>query len=183
MDGVLWNVLRVLANISLASIYRRLPKQKRTKAFQCLQNAMESGEQLKRINITIPNNVLALLDYEHARFHTEFPAVPSHTKCCNREPSKCLKLCIDRCRALSAKDQLYTTKQLFAMISLARLSLPSATRQSQPGQCHMINAEKQCCTRQAEKHLEEYERSHNCAKGSPVAARVNYLMTRSEICF
>ncbi|KAJ7389373.1 hypothetical protein OS493_031900 [Desmophyllum pertusum] len=148
IDGALQDVLTALANIALASIYRRLPKQKLAKAFQCLQNAMWSGERLKRIgNLTIPDFVLALLDYEQARFHMEFAAVNSRNKtCCNKESRKFLGLCIDRCRELSDKHH----KQ---------------------------------CVRQAEKHLEKYEHIHSHAEGSPVAARVKYLMTRSELCF
>ncbi|KAJ7389375.1 hypothetical protein OS493_031902 [Desmophyllum pertusum] len=111
----------------------------------------------------------------------EFAAVKSDTKCSNREASKFLGRCIDRCRALSDNNQLYTAKQIFALINLSRLSLPSATGQSQPCPGHQMI--KKQCARQAEKHLEEYERSHSRAEGSPVAARVTYLMTRSELCF
>ncbi|KAJ7389374.1 hypothetical protein OS493_031901 [Desmophyllum pertusum] len=45
IDGALQDVLTALANIALASIYRRLTKKELGNTEQCLQNAMESGER------------------------------------------------------------------------------------------------------------------------------------------
>ena len=52
ISGAAQDVLIVLGNIASASIFRRLPK-KLGKAFKCLEDAKESGERLKNVNLTI----------------------------------------------------------------------------------------------------------------------------------
>lgn len=172
ISGASQNALRVLGNVALASIYRRLQRKKLGKAFNCLKVARESSEWLKGVNLTMPKFALALLDYEQARCYMEFSTVKSDSKCCNKEASKFLGLCIDRCRAFSDENELYVAKQTFALVYLARLSLPTTIAYTEAGQC-----------KRAENHLEEYQRSHNHLGDYPVAARVKYLMTRSELYF
>ena len=172
ISGTSHDVLRILSKVASASIYRRLPKRKLGKAFKCLEDARESSERLKSVNLTIPKFALALLDYEQARCYMEFATVKGESKCCNKEACRFLGLCIDRCRALYNNNKLYTARQTFALVYLARLSLPTTTSCSEPGQC-----------RQAENHLEEYERSHSHLGDYPVAARVKAMLTRSELCF
>ena len=172
ISGTSHDVLKILANVALASIFRRLPMKKPGKAFKCLQDARESSKRLKGVNLTIPKFALAVLDYEQARCYMEFATVKGESKCCNQEACKFLGLCIDRCRALSDNNELYTARQTFALIYLARLSLPTTTSCSEPGQC-----------KQAENHLQEYERSHSHLGDYPVAAQVKAMLTRSELCF
>ncbi|XP_078382286.1 uncharacterized protein LOC144664966 [Oculina patagonica] len=180
ISGALQDVLRALGNVALASIFRRLPRKKLGKAFKYLEDAKECSERLKSVNLTMPKFALAFFDYEQARWFMEFATVKSEPKSCNKEACKFLGQCIDRCRALADETQMYTAKQTFALVYLARLSLPNTAGCSQPGQCKKV---KKQCARQAEKHLEEYQRSHNHLGEYPVAARVKYLMTRSELCF
>lgn len=170
--------MRVLANVALASIFRRLPKKKLGKAFNCLEDARESSERLTSVNLTMPKFALALLDYEQARFYMEFGTVTSESKTSNKEAYKLLGLCIDRCKALSNENHLYTAKQTFALVCLARLFLSNSTGYSEPGQRKKVTKQ---CARQAEKHREEYQRSH--LGDSPPAAKVKYFITRSELCF
>ena len=178
ISGALQDVLRVLANVASASTYRRIPKRKLGKAFSCLEDAMESSERLRSVNLTMAKFALALLNYEQARCYMEFATVANDSSSCSREAAcRCLSLCIDRCRALSNENQLYTAKQIFALIYMARLSLPSG--HPEPGQCKTV---KKQCARQVEKHLEEYQRSHGHLEDNPVAATVKYFMTRSELC-
>ena len=169
------DVLTILANVALASIFRRLPMKKLGKAFKCLQDARESSKRLEGVTLTIPKFALALLDYEQARCYMEFATVKGESKCCNKEACRFLGLCIDRCRALSNNNKLYTARQTFALVYLARLSLPTTTSSGpsvRPGQC-----------KQAENHLQEYERSHSHLGDYPVAAQVKAMLTRSELCF
>lgn len=179
ISGALQDVLIVLGNVASASIFRRLPK-KLGKAFKCVEDAKESGERLKNVNSTMPKFALALLDYEVARSHMAFATLTNDTKHCNKEACTRLGQCIDRCRKLSDESHLYTARQSFALLYLARLSLPTTNCHSQPGQCERV---KKGSARQAEKHLDEYHRSHRDLENSPVAARVKYSMTRSELCF
>lgn len=89
--------------------------------------------------------------------------------------------CIERCRKLANENHLYTARDSFALLYLARMSLPSTFNcHSQPGQCERL---KKRSAREAEKHLQEYRRSHRDLENSPVAARVKYSMTRSELYF
>lgn len=164
----------VLGNVASASIFRRLPKKKLGKAFKCLEEAKESGERLKSVNLTMRKFALALLDYEQARCYMAFATLTNDTKHCNRKACRMPGPCIDKCMKLSDESHLYTARQSFALLYLARLSLPTTKCHSQPGQCE---------TRQAEKHLEEYHRCHRDLENFPVAARVKYFMTHSELCF
>jgi len=66
ISGAAQDVLIVLGKVASASIFRRLPKENE-KAFKCLEDAKESGERLKNVNLTMPKFALALLDYEQAR--------------------------------------------------------------------------------------------------------------------
>ena len=181
ISGASQDVLIVLGNVASASIYRRLPKQKLGKAFECLKEAKERGERLKNINLTMAKFALALLDYELARWHMAFATLTSDTKHGNEEAA-CILLdrCIDRCRNLSDESHLYTARQSFALLYLARLSLPTTNCHSLSGHCERV---KKGSATQAEKLLDEYQRSHRDLEGSPVAARVKYFMTRSELCF
>ena len=180
ISGAAKDVLTVLGNVASASIFRRLPKQKLGKAFDCLEDAKERGERLKDVNSTIAMFALALLDYEVARCHMVFANLTNDTKNCNKEACPRLGRCIDRCRKLSDKSGLYTARQSFALLYLARLSLPTTPCHSQQGQWERV---KKGSARQAEKHLDEYHRSHRDLENSPVAARVKYSMTRSQLCF
>ena len=180
MRGASQDVLVVLGKVASASIYRRLHKKKLGKAFKCLEDAKDSGERLKNINSTMPKFALALLDYELPRLHMAFATSTNNTKHCNKE-AVCTMLgrCIERCRNLSDESHLYTARQSFALLYLARLSLPTCCH-SLPGQCERVKQEP---ARQTEKLLDEYHRSHRDLENSPVAARVKYSMTRSELCF
>ena len=178
LNGASQDVLRVLGNVALASIFRRQPKKKIGKAFKCLEKAKESGERLKEFNLTIPNFTLALLNYEQGRCYMEFATMKGDSQCLKREARKFLGFSMDRCRQLSDKNQLYTARQSFALIYLARLSITAY--QSEPAQRQMI---KKQSARQARKHLKEYDRSHSHVEDTPVAARIKYLTTQSELCF
>ena len=176
ISGASKDVLTVLGNVVSASIFQRLPKKKLGQAFKCLEDAKESAERLKDINSTMAKFALALLDYEVACFHIMFANSTNDTKHCNKEAYTRLGRSIERCRKLSDESGLYTARQSFALLYLARLSL--STSHSQQGE-----RVKKRSARQAEKHLDEYHRSQRDLKNSPVAARVKYLMTRSKLCF
>lgn len=181
ISGASKDVLIVLGNVAYASILRRLPNKKLGKAFECLEDAKESGERLKNVNLTMPKFALALLDYEEARFLMAFATSTNDTKQCNKEVCKpLLDRCIERCRKLSDESNLYTARQSFALLNLARLSLPTTNCHSLSGHCERV---KKVSARNAEKLLDEYQRSHCDLENSPVAARVKYSMTRSELCF
>jgi len=181
ISGASKDVLIVLGNVVSASRFRRLPKKKMGKAFKCLENAKESGERLNNVNSIMPKFALALLDYERARWFMAFATMTNDTTHCNREACKMLGRCIERCRKLANENHLYTARDSFALLYLARMSLPSTCNcHSQPGQCERL---KKRSARQAEKHLQEYRRSHRDLENSPVAARVKYSMTRSELYF
>ena len=181
ISGASQNVLIVLGNVTSASIYRRLPKKKLGKAFECLKEAKQRGERLKNINLTMAKFALALLDYELARSHMAFATLTNDAKKSNKEVCKALLgHCIDRCRKLSDESHLYTARQSFALLCLARLSLPTAKCHSLSGHCEKV---KKGSARQAEKLLDEYHRSHRDLESSPVAARVKYSLARSQLCF
>ena len=180
LDGVSHDVLRVFANVALASIFRRQPKKKMGKAFECLEKAKESSGWLKGINLTIPKFALALLNYEQGRCYMAFSTMKGDPKRVKAEARKFLGLSIERCRQLSSENQLYTARQSFALIYLARLYLPSSKSQSQSAKCQTI---KKQSARRAKKHLKEYDRSHRHLDEIPIAARIKYLKTRSELCF
>ena len=180
ISGASQDVLTVLGKVASASILRRLP-QKLGKASKCLEDAKESGERLKNVDLTMAKFALALLDYEQARCLMAFAKLTNATKHCNKEATcRMLGRCIDRCRKLSDEGHLYTARQSFALLYLARLSLPATNCHSQPAHFERV---KKGSARKAEKHLEEYHRSHPQTENSPVAATVKYLMTRSELCF
>ena len=61
VSGPLQDVLRVLANVALASIFRRRPKRKEGKAFSHLEDSMESSERLRSVNLTMARFALAPL--------------------------------------------------------------------------------------------------------------------------
>lgn len=180
ISGASLDVLKVLGNVASVSIIRRLPEKKLGKAFKCLEEAKQRGDRLKNVNLTMAKFALALLDYELARWHMAFATLTNDTKHCNKEVCKTLLgRCIDRCRKLSDESQLYTARQSFAKLYLARLSLPTYCHPS-PGQCKRVNKGS---ARQAEKLLDDYHRSHRDFENSPVAARVKYWMTRSQLFF
>ena len=174
------DVLVVLGKVASASICRRLPKRKLGKAFKCLEDAKERGERLKNVNSAMAEFALTLLEYERARWHMAFATMTNDTTHCNREACRLLGRCIDMCRKLADERHLYTARQSFALLYLARMSLPTTNGHSQAGQCERV---KKRCARQAEKHLEEYHRSHRDPENSPVAARVKCSMTESELYF
>ena len=176
ISGTLQDVLRVLAKVASASIFRRIPKKNREKALGCLEDAMESSERLRSVNLTMAKFALALLNYEQGRCNMEFATEGDSSGCSREAACRYLGLCIDKCRALYEDKKFYTAKQIFALIYKAHLSLPSG--HSEPGQCNTV---KKQCARQAEKHLKEYERSHSHLGDYPVAARVKYFMARSEV--
>ena len=178
--GAAQDVLTVLGNVASASIFRRLPKKKLGKAFDCLEDAKERGERLRDVNSTIAMFALALLDYEVARCHMVFATSTNDTKYSNKEACTRLGRCIERCRKLSDERGLYIARQSFALLCLARLSLPTTNCHCQQGQWERV---KKGSARQAERHLDEYHRSHRDLENSPVAARVKYSMTRAELCF
>jgi len=181
ISGASKDVLIVLGNIASASIIRRLSNMKLGKAFKCLEEAEQSGERLRNVNSTMPKFALALLDYERARCYMAFATMTNNTTHCNREACKMLGRCIDRCRKLTSESHLYTARDSFALLYLARMSLPSTSNcHSQPGQSEKL---KKRSAREAEKRLQEYVRGHPDLESSPVAARVKYLITRSELSF
>ena len=97
---------------------------------------------------------LALLDYELARSHMAFATLTNDAEKSNKEVCKALLgHCIDRCRKLSDESHLYTARQSFALLYLARLNFPKTNCHSPPGQCERV---KRVSARQAEKLLDEY---------------------------
>jgi len=176
ISGASHDLLKVLANVASASIFRRLPKRKLGKAFECLEDAKESVERLRNVNSTMPKLALAFLDYELARYHMTFETITNDTTQCNREEAcKMLARCIDRFRKLANESNLYTARDSFALLHLARMSLPPTFNfHSQPGQ-------QRRSARQAEKHLQEYRRSHRDLENSPRAATVMYWSTESKL--
>ena len=180
ISGASHDLLVVLANVTSAGIFRRLPKRKLGKAFECLEDAKESAERLSNVNSTMPKLALAFLDYELARYHMTFATMTNDTTHCNREEAcKMLARCIDRFRKLANESNLYTARDSFALLHLARMSLPSTCNfHSQPGQRERLNKRS---ARQAEKHLQEYRRSHRDLENSPRAATVMYWSTESTL--
>ena len=70
--GLSREILGLFTNIALASIFRREGEEgkKLGSASDCLENAKQSGESLRGINLTMPKFALALLNYEQGRTKT-----------------------------------------------------------------------------------------------------------------
>ena len=171
-DGTSRDVLILLANVALASTFRRGGEEERTElgsAFDCLEKAQQSGINLRTINSTIPKFSLALLDYEQGRLWSEFARMTCKPKSAKAEASRCYGLCIDRCRELSVEKSIYTARERFALISLAHLSIPNPSASKKPS----VNKTRG--------YLEEFDRSH--VEDTPVGAKIKYFMTRSSLCF
>ena len=118
LNEALRNVLRVLANVASASIFRRQPKRKLGKAFKCLEKAKESTVKLKDVNLTIPKFALAILTY----YNMEFSQMKSKD-CIRTAAQRFLGLSLEQFRDLSSEN-LYSVRQCFALIYLASLALP-----------------------------------------------------------
>lgn len=178
LNEALRNVLRVLANVASASIFRRQPKRKLGKAFKCLEKAKESAVKLKGLNLTIPKFSLAILTHEQGRCNMEFAKIKSK-ECIRAEAQSFLGLSIDRFRDLSSEN-LYSARQCFALIYLASLALPSSMATSQEGNRQIIPKKD---SSRAQKLLCEFDRSTQLLGEIPIAAGIKHAITRSELCF
>lgn len=131
----------------------------------------KSGEKLRGINLTIPIYALGLLDYEQGRLYSEFAEMKPNAESAKTEARRLLGLSIDFCRNLSHENRLYTARQHFALLDMARLSIPNSC------------ASKNSSVTKTKKFLEEFRRSHNQVKDTPVAANIKYFMMESKLCF
>ena len=172
LDGLSREILHLLAHVALASIFRREGQEgkKLGCASDCLENAKQSGEKLRGINLTIPIFALGLLDYEQGRLYSEFAEMKPDAKSAKTEARKLLGFSIDLCRKLSHNNRLYTARQHFALIDLARLSIPNSS------------ASKRSSVTQTKRYLEEFTRGHNQVEDTPVAAKIKYFMMESKLC-
>ena len=172
LDGLSREILHLLAHVALASIFRREGQEgkKLGCASDCLENAKQSGEKLRGINLTIPIYALGLLGYEQGRLYSEFAEMKPDAKSAKTEARKLLGFSIDLCRKLSHNNRLYTARQHFALIDLARLSIPNSS------------ASKRSSLTQTKRYLEEFTRGHNQVEDTPVAAKIKYFMMESKLC-
>ena len=170
--GLSREILGLFTNIALASIFRREGEEgkKLGSASDCLENAKQSGESLRGINLTIPKFALALLNYEQGRLWSEFAKMTLNPKSAKAEARKFLGSSIDRCRELSNENRLYTARQGFALLDLACLSVPNS------------RASKKSSVTQTRRYLDEFSRSHNQVEDTPVAAKIKYFIMESELC-
>ncbi|PFX13944.1 hypothetical protein AWC38_SpisGene21937 [Stylophora pistillata] len=170
-DGTLRDVLSLLGNVTLARTFRREGEEKRKlgRAFDCLEIAKQSGDRLKEINLTIPMFSLALLYYELARLWSEFAEMANNPTSAKTKASKFYGLCIDQCRELSNNNRLYIARQCFALMFLARLSVPTSSASKKPS------------LKKAEGYLEEFKRSHNQVGDTLIAAKIKYFMIKSTL--
>lgn len=136
---------------------------------------MESAVKLEDVNLTIPKFALAILSHEQGRCFMEFATMKSE-ECIRTEAQKFLGLSIDRFRDLSSEN-LYSARQCFALIYLARLALPSSMPTSHEGNRQIILKED---SERAQKLL---DRSTQLLDEIPIAAGIKNAITRSELCF
>lgn len=113
ISGVSQDVLIVLGNVASASVFLSLPKKTLGKVFKCLENAKESSERLKSVDLIMPK--FALLDYEQAPWYMTFATLTSDTTYCNRKACRMLGLYIDRYRKPSDEKQFRLFQRLNAI--------------------------------------------------------------------
>lgn len=176
-SGASREVLRVLAYVASASIFRRQPSKKLGKAFKRLEKAKESAVMLKGVNLIIPKFAQAILSYEQGRCNMEFSTM-KFKECIRAESQTFLGQAIDRFRDLSSN--LYSARQCFALIHLASLALPSSIPISKEDNSQIIPKKDSA---RAQKLLREFERSTRLLNEVPVAAKIKNAITRSELCF
>ena len=176
-SGASREVLRVLAYVASASMFRRQPSKKLGKAFKRLEKAKESAVMLKGVNLTIPKFAQAILSYEQGRCNMEFSTM-KFKECIRTESQTSLGQAIDRFRDLSSN--LYSARQCFALIHLASLALPSSIPISKEDNSQIIPKKDSA---RAQKLLREFERSTRLLNEVPVAAKIKNAITRSELCF
>lgn len=175
--GASREVLRVLAYVASASMFRRQPSKKLGKAFKRLEKAKESAVMLKGVNLIIPKFAQAILSYEQGRCNMEFSTM-KFKECIRTESQTSLGQAIDRFRDLSSN--LYSARQCFALIHLASLALPSSIPISKEDNSQIIPKKDSA---RAQKLLREFERSTRLLNEVPVAAKIKNAITRSELCF
>lgn len=176
-SGASREVLRVLAYVASASMFRRQPSKKLGKAFKRLEKAKESAVMLKGVNLIIPKFAQAILSYEQGRCNMEFSTM-KFKECIRTESQTTLGQAIDRFRDLSSN--LYSARQCFALIHLASLALPSSIPISKEDNSQIIPKKDSA---RAQKLLREFERSTRLLNEVPVAAKIKNAITRSELCF
>lgn len=176
-SGASREVLRVLAYAAYASIFRRQPRKKLGKAFKCLEKAKESAVMMEGVNLIIPRFALAIFSYEQGRYNMEFSKLKS--KSIRTEAQKFLSLSIDRFRDLLSEN-LYSARQCFALIYLARLALPSSMPTSHEGNRQIIPKRDSA---RARRLLCEFDRSTQVLDKIPTAAEIKNALTKSELCF
>ena len=176
-SGASREVLRVLAYVASASMFRRQPSKKLGKAFKRLEKAKESAVMLKGVNLIIPKFAQAILSYEQGRCNMEFSTM-KFKECIRAESQTFLGQAIDRFRDLSSN--LYSARQCFALIHLASLALPSSIPISKEDNSQIIPKKDSA---RAQKLLREFERSTRLLNEVPVAAKIKNAITRSELCF
>ena len=176
-SGASREVLRVLAYVASASMFRRQPSKKLGKAFKRLEKAKESAVMLKGVNLIIPKFAQAILSYEQGRCNMEFSTM-KFKECIRAESQTFLGQAIDRFRDLSSN--LYSARQCFALIHLASLALPSSIPISKEDNSQIIPKKDSA---RAQKLLREFERSTRLLNEIPVAAKIKNAITRSELCF
>lgn len=176
-SGASQEVLRVLAYVTSASMFRRQPSKKLGKAFKRLEKAKESAVMLKGVNLIIPKFAQAILSYEQGRCNMEFSTM-KFKECIRTESQTSLGQAIDRFRDLLSN--LYSARQCFALIHLASLALPSSIPISEEDNSQIIPKKDSA---RAQKLLREFERSTRHLNEVPVAAKIKNAITRSELCF
>ena len=176
-SGASREVLRVLAYVASASMFRRQPSKKLGKAFKRLEKAKESAVMLKGVNLIITKFALAILSYEQGRCNMEFLTMKSK-ECIRTEAQTSLGQAIDRFRDLSSN--LYSARQCFALIYLASLALPSGIPIFEEVNSQIIPKKDSAS---AQKLLREFERSTRLLDEIPIAAKIKNAITRSELCF
>ena len=176
-SGASREVLRVLAYVASASMFRRQPSKKLGKAFKRLEKAKESAVMLKGVNLIITKFALAILSYEQGRCNMEFLTMKSK-ECIRTEAQTSLGQAIDRFRDLSSN--LYSARQCFALIHLASLALPSGIPIFEEVNSQIIPKKDSA---RAQKLLREFERSTRLLDEIPIAAKIKNAITRSELCF
>lgn len=176
-SGASREVLRVLAYVASASMFRRQPSKKLGKAFKRLEKAKESAVMLKGVNLIILKFAQAILSYEQGRCNMEFSTM-KFKECIRAESQTFLGQAIDRFRDLSSN--LYSARQCFALIHLASLALPSSIPISKEDNSQIIPKKDSA---RAQKLLREFERSTRLLNEVPVAAKIKNAITRSELCF
>lgn len=176
-SGASREVLRVLAYVASASMFRRQPSKKLGKAFKRLEKAKESAVMLKGVNLIIPKFAQAILSYEQGRCNMEFSTM-KFKECIRAESQTFLGQAIDQFRDLSSN--LYSARQCFALIHLASLALPSSIPISKEDNSQIIPKKDSA---RAQKLLREFERSTRLLNEVPVAAKIKNAITRSELCF